>query len=79
MGIFRNIPNVIYQLPRSNALNVPPKDQRLKNLIKNVSYLAKEMLVCMPAESCDLLGENFFKDISSIKFKNLLFNIYLAA
>jgi hypothetical protein len=64
MGVFQTIANVILQLPRSNANNSLQKDQRLRNLVKSVNYLVKEMLVCMPAESCNWLGENFYDDIS---------------
>ena len=64
MGVFKTIANVILQLPRSNANNSLQKDQRLRNLVKSVNYLVKEMLVCMPAESCNWLGENFYDDIS---------------
>ena len=64
MAVFQNIANVILQLPRSNATNSSQKDQRLRNLIRSVNNLVKEMLVCMPAESCNWLGENFFDDIS---------------
>jgi hypothetical protein len=69
MGVFKIIANVVMQLPRSNAANALPKDQRLRNVIKSVHHLVKEMLVCMPAESCNWLGENFFADITGI-FKN---------
>ena len=71
-GIFKNIPNVILQIPRSIAVNNgTPKDQRLRRLIKSIGLLAKEMLVCIPAESCNWLEEDFFDNISGKKIKFL--------
>ena len=68
--VFRNICNIVIQIGTASAFscsNMPSKEERMKRLIKGILHLGVEMLVLMPAFSCNALGQNFFTDIYGLK------------
>jgi hypothetical protein len=65
--VFQNLYSVIMQIPQTNSYNLGTKEKRLVQLVESISYLATEMLTQIPALACDVLGENFFGDLVSIR------------
>lgn len=65
--VFREIPSIILQLPRSRANNLGTPQDRLKRLVHSVSSFITEMLVLAPAFACNCLGQDFFEDLMSLK------------
>lgn len=86
-NIFQHISSIIINIPVSRVANLSvAKEERLKRLTTAVFHLATEMLVMMPAFSCQCLGQHFFTNIialqamPSIKALNVVdaFNVFEA-
>jgi hypothetical protein len=86
-NIFQHISSIIINIPVSRVANLPvAKEERLKRLTTAVFHLATEMLVMMPAFSCQCLGQHFLTNIialqamPSIKALNVVdaFNVFEA-
>jgi hypothetical protein len=77
-NIFKHIISIIVNIPISHATNLPMKEERLKRLTTAVFHLATEILVLMPAFSCQCLGQHFFIDIISMKNMPSIQNLNVA-
>ncbi|KAI9551691.1 hypothetical protein GHT06_022027 [Daphnia sinensis] len=66
-AVFANLDSTILHIPKSRSTNLGSKQARMSRFIRSISYLTTEMLIVMPALTCDYLGERFFEDLIALK------------